>query len=452
LKVEAKMKHALAVLLFALSCLLTGCAARPALSLRPLYKADEKPVAEPRLEGEWTPVRLGQLGPNHEKNEHWTVTAQSDGCYQAEWRKKDAEKPDQEWNEIYRVCLVSIDNKLFFDQQLDKKSVAHNMISAKDMGPELAALHMAGRLWPQQDLVRVTRLKGEWISKSQPEELRFDSDKFTLFTGSTEKLRAIMTQHGEDPEAMDSDWYLCRPDADCGLRVAEDELARQPTDKDVLSSAAMVYAGAGDYDKAMALMDKAAKFAAPDEVSEARMSLGLFHLLKRDFAGARSEFAAGQKQNAKPEDRANDDILIGISCFLEGRYGEAHTAFAGIKDPPGDSQPMLIILNYASLVRMGRGKQAEAFLSEQTARFEGKADQQLLLLRASGRVKDFSAGNFTEDQLMQGDGVLYALVRLAKGDRDSARQALEKTVSQTPKWDPAYLGAKIELERMGSSK
>src|SRR5215472_8575416 len=141
------MKHALALLLFALSCLLAGCTARPALSVRPLYQAGEKPVAEPRLEGEWTPVRLGDFSLNPEKNEHWTVTAQGDGCYQAEWRKKDPEKPEHEWNEIYRVCLVSMDNKLFFDQQLEKTRVEHSMINAKDLTPELAALHMTGRLW-----------------------------------------------------------------------------------------------------------------------------------------------------------------------------------------------------------------------------------------------------------------------------------------------------------------
>jgi tetratricopeptide (TPR) repeat protein len=440
------MKHTLALLMFALSCLLAGCTARPALSLRPLYKADEKPVAEPRLKGEWTPVRLGGLGMNEEKNDRWTITEQSDGCYQAEWRRKDEQKPDQNLNETYRVCLVSIDNKLFFDQQLEKK----NTITAKDLTPELAILHMTGRLWAQQDLIRVTRLTGDWVSHNQPEDLRFDVDKFTLFSGSTAQLREIMTQHGDDPQATDSAWYLCRPNVDCSVRVAEDELTRQPNDKDVLSDAAFVYAGAGDYDKAIALLDKAAKLAAPDQAREARMSIGVARLLNRDFSGARSEFAASQKGVAKPEDRAGDDTLVGISYFLEGRYSEAHTAFAGIKEPSDDSQPMLMILNYASLVRMGRGKQAEAFLSEQMAHFEGKADQQLLLLRASGRVNDFSPGNFTDDQLLQGDGVLYALVRLAKGDRDSARQALESTVSKTPKWDPAYLGAKIELERMGA--
>jgi hypothetical protein len=445
------MRYALVVLLLGLGCLLAGCGASPALSLRPLYKIDEKPVAEPRLEGEWIPVALSGSGVHQEKTEHWRITAQDDGCYQGERRKKDPEKPDQqEENEIYRVCLVSFDNKLFFDQQLEKQNVGRQMISPNDLAPDVVALHVPGRLWPQQDLIRLTRLNSGWIKENQPEELRMTRGEYTLFTGSTTELRDIMTQHGEDPKAVGSAWYLCRPSADCSSRVVEDELAHEPNDKDVLTGSAVFYGGVEDYGKMILLANKAAELASPDDASLARDFVGFARLLKRDFPGARSEFAAAQKQDVKPEDRAGDAALIGISFFLEGRYTEAHAAFAGIKEPSDDSQPMLMILNYASLVRMGRGKQAEAFLSEQMADFKGKADQQLLLLRSSGRVNDFSPGNFTDDELMQGDGVLYALVRLAKGDRDSARQALESTVSKTPKWDPAYLGAKIELERMGS--
>jgi hypothetical protein len=446
------MKHALAVLMLALSCLLAGCGASPALSLRPLYKVDEKPVAEPRLEGEWIPVALSSSGVNQEKTERWRITAKDDGCYQGERRKKDPEKPDQqEENEIYRVCLVSFDNRLFFDQQLEKQNVGRQMISPNDLAPDVVALHMPGRLWPEQDLIRLTRLNSGWIKENQPEELRMSRGEYTLFTGSTTQLRDIMTRHGEDPKAVGSAWYLCRPTADCSSRVVEDELVREPNDKDVLSGSAVYYAGIEDYDKAIGLMDKAAGLVSPEDRGTYRAYVGLARLLRRDFSGARGEFAVAQKESPKEGPSLNS--WVGISYFLEGKYGQAHAALAATKDPlPDDSQAMDIIVDYASLNRMGRGKQADAFLSNQIAHFEANADQQLLLLRASGRIKDFSPANFTDDELMQGDGVLYALVRLAKGDRDSARQALESTVSKTPKWDPAYLGAKIELERMGSSK
>jgi hypothetical protein len=446
------MKNVLAVLMFALSCWLAGCGGSPpALSLLPLYKADEKPAVEPRLEGEWTPVSLSSTGVNKEKFETWKVVLQSDGCYQAARSKKEPAKPERDEFEVYRVCLVTLDTKLFFDQQLESKIVGRQTTSAKEMAPDMIAMHMVGRVWPQKDFIRLARLSNFGLRK-QPETLQADVGSSLVFIGSTAQLREIMAQQGEDAEVMTSGWYLCRPDSDCSLQVVEDELARAPNDKDVLSGAAMEYAGVEEYDKAIALLNRRAAAAPPDEAAESRFYVGLARLLRRDFSGARGDFAAAQKENPKTaEELSSEQTFIGISYFLEERYGEAHTAFAGIKNPPEDSRTALIILDYASLLRMGRGKQAEAFLADQMARFDGDADQQLLLLRSSGRVKDFTPAGFTDEQLMQGDGVLYALVRLAKGDRDSARQALESTVSKTPKWDPAYLGAKIELERMGAS-
>jgi hypothetical protein len=430
-----------------LSCLLAGCGASPALSLRPLYKADEKPAVEPRLEGEWTPVALSNTGVNRE-DERWTVTAQSDGCYQAGRRKKDSKKPDQEENESYRVCLVSLNDRLFFDQQLQRKTIGQQTSSAKDLTPEMAALHMVGRLWPETDLIRITRLQSDWIRESEPEELRATIEKSMLFTGSTTQLREIMTQHGEDPKAMGKAWYFCRPDVDCSRRVVEDELAREPDDKDILTGSAVFYAGVQDYDKTITLAEKAAQVVPPDERAVARMYVGIARLLRRDFSGARTEFAATQKLTEETEIQEDAGCWIGISHFLEGRYAEAHKAFAAITAPQDDTWAMLVILDYASLVRMGRGKQAKSFLSAQMAQFERDAEQKLLLQRSAGEVKDFLPANFTDDELVRGDGVFYALVRTAKGDRKAARDALERTVNKAPKWDPVYVGAKIELDRL----
>ncbi len=49
-------------------------------------------------------------------------------------------------------------------------------------------------------------------------------------------------------------------------------------------------------------------------------------------------------------------------------------------------------------------------------------------------------------------GVFYALVRLAKGDRQAARQALAETVKRVKPVSPIVLGAKIELERLNASE
>ena len=42
----------------------------------------------------------------------------------------------------------------------------------------------------------------------------------------------------------------------------------------------------------------------------------------------------------------------------------------------------------------------------------------------------------------------WALVRLAKGDREAARQALEQTLKTADKITPGYLGASVEMERL----
>jgi tetratricopeptide (TPR) repeat protein len=257
---------------------------------------------------------------------------------------------------------------------------------------------------------------------------------------------------------MSNAWYLCRPGTDCSLQVVEDELIREPNDPDVLHGAAEFRISRGEYDQALLLLGKRLELIPENEVAEARAGIGATRFFKRDFAGARADFAAAAKLN--PEDQPFDDFLAGISYFLEGNYGEAHKIFVRFEsfarseahknsfESPNSDSAMLIILNYASLARMGRRKQAESFLAERMARFVGEVDDQMLLLRATGRVKDFSPSLFTADELERSDGALYALVRLAKGDRAAAREALEATLDGVDKGNPVYLGAKIELERL----
>jgi len=457
------MRYTLTLLVIVSGCILAGCGSTPAYSVRPLYQADEKPVVEPRLEGEWSPVMLQSDGVKHISSEHWALTAETDGCYRGDRRKKDEGKPDAEQREIYRVCLVALDGDLFFDQELREKSVDQKLISAKDMSPQLAAMHVVGRVWAQQDFLRFKRLYSGWVKNHQPEELRADIGDSVVFTGSTQQLRNIMTQHSNDRAAMSDAWYLCRPGTDCSLQVVEDELTREPNDPDVLHGAAEFRISRGEYDQALLLLGKRLELIPENEVAQARAGIGVTRLFKRDFAGARADFAAAAKLN--PEDQPFDDFLAGISYFLEGKYGEAHKIFASFEslpnsgahknsfrpDSPDSDSAMLIILNYTSLVRMGRRKQAESFLAERMSRFVGDVDDQVLLLRAMGRVKDFSPSQFTEDELEKSDGALYALVRLTKGDRAAAREALETTLDKVDKGSPVYLGAKIELERLDAN-
>lgn len=455
------MKYALAVLLVGLSSLAAGCGSNPAFSLRPLYLEKEKHPAEPRLEGEWTPVTLGSSGISRETSERWTVTAQKEGCYLGERRKKEEDK-DQEERSIYQVCLVTLDGKMYFDHELREQNVGRQMIRVKDLTPNIATVHVVGRVWAQKDLLRFTRLNNEWIKKNQPEELRMSLASSLVFTGSTQQLRDIMARHGEDPGAMSSAWYLCRPAAaDCGLQVVEDELAREPQDTSVLQGAARFYAGREEYDKTIALLSKRAELASAEaaaatkeyvdaarqEAASARSEVGAARLLKRDFSGARAEFAA----TAKPDtiDQLGNDFFTATSYFMEGKYPEAHRSLGRL---PQAASAWAVMLDYAAQARMGRGKQAESFFADRMARFAGEDWEHLLLLRAAGRVRDFSPDRFTQDELDRGDGAFYAVVRLAKGDRQQTRQALEATVARVDKGSLVYVGAKIELERLDASE
>jgi tetratricopeptide (TPR) repeat protein len=437
------MKCALAFFVAGLSCLLGGCGGAPAVSLRPLYAAGEKPVAEPRLEGEWTVFSLGSSGVSQQAQ--WKVAAQTDGCYAAERQKKDAEKkPEQDESETYRTCLVALDNKLFFDAELAQKRVGSQMIRAKDMSPGMVGVHVVGRVWPQPDFVRLAQLGPAWTKRNVPEELRDSSAGPLVFTGSTLQLRDLMAKHADDPAAMTSAWYLCRAGVECGQRIVEDELARAPDEPSVLHDAAQFYSDQGNYAKALALLQKRAALEPADASN--RLEVGLQRLFLRDFPGARDDFAAAANLNPTIE----PDGWVPVSYFLEGKYAAAHQALLRLESLPDSGSALLIVLDYASLHRMGRDKQAEAFLSERMAHLVAAEDEQLFLLRATGRIKDYSP-DFHDDDLEFGIGDLYALVRLAKGDRESARKALQETVSKVSKGNLAYLGAQIELERLDAN-
>jgi Flp pilus assembly protein TadD len=438
------MKYTLAFIVAGLSWLLAGCGASPAVSLRPLYISGEKPVADPRIEGDWAAFTLGSSGVSEEAQ--WKVTVQSDGCYQAERQKKDSEKREEkDEKEIYRACLVRLDNKLFFDAEMGQKKVGPQMVAARDMAPGMVPVHVVGPVWVQPDFVRLARLDANWAKQEMPEESRDSSSGSLIFTGSTQQLRSTMAQHADDSAAMTAAWYLCRPGADCGLKLVEDELARGPDVPSVLDDAASFFAGRGDYDKALALARRHAELQPAD--ATVREEVGWARLCLRDFPGARADFGVAGKLDPKDQ---SPDLLIGASYFLEGNYSESHKIFAKHQSSPDDAAAMLIVLDYASLTRLGRSKQAEAFLSEQMARLVASEDDQLFLLRAAGRIKDFSP-HFTDEDLENGQGVLYALMRSAKGDRESARQALQETVNKVARNSPFFVAAKIELERLDTS-
>lgn len=438
------MRWVLVLIVASLSWLVVGCVA-PATSLRPLYAMGEKPASEPRLEGEWTAFSLDAMGPSEQGQ--WKINQRPDGCYAAESVKSGPDKKDgNDEKEVYRSCLVILKEKMFFDTELDQKKIGSQTVEPKDMAPGMVTVHLLGRIAAQPDFIRLTRLTGSWAKQNVPEDLRVDrGGGSVVLTGSTQQLRTLLEDHADEKGAMGSPWYLCRRGVDCGARVVDAELTYSPDDTNVLQGAGWFFIRLQQYDKALAVFRHSAELQPED--TSAREQVGFVSLFHKEYPEARKEFAAAAKLD--PSD-STPELLTGVSYFFEGNYLEAHKVFNKLLASPSSDTMQLIVFDYASVARLGHRQQAEALLSDEMARFVGQKKEQTLLLGATGRITDFSP-EFTDDELAEGYGVYYALVRLVKGDSARARAALEETIKKTDSVMPGHLLAAIELDRLNSS-
>jgi len=411
-------------------------------SVRPLYTSDDKLVSEPRLEGEWVSKTLENASAGETGN-HWRVTADKPGCYTVDTQDNEQSK-EKAREASYQGCLLNLGNKTFFDSTLRTMKVAGKDVAPQDMGDGMISVHLIGRVWAQQDFIRMADLNAKWLESNSPEAQHTNG----VFTGPTQELKNLLGP-GPDEAAVGAIWYLCRPGADCDARVVADALARDPDDLHVIEGAGFFFLRHGDYDRSVALFRHCVEKCQPGSDSgftiDPHVYLGYALLFKRDFAGARKEFMLAHKQDSK------DPIegFLAITYFLEGNYAEAHRLSGVARQAGAQDSPQEIILDYASLVRMGKAKQAEALLAERSAKFIGNDDEHLLLLRATGRIKDFTP-QWKDSDVNEGDTVFYAIARAAQGDTAAARQALEATLQRGDKALPGFLGATIEMERLNA--
>src|SRR5215471_19872387 len=157
------MKPAIALLIAALSLAAAGCGS-PAASLYPLYKTDEPHPVEPGIEGKWLPEDAESA-----EAKDWEVTGVADGCYEVKAQRPPAEKGKTPSIDLYRICLVRLQDKLFFDSELVNRQIGAETVSANDLGDSVVRGYIIARLWLQKDMVRVGRLDSEWIKKNTPE-------------------------------------------------------------------------------------------------------------------------------------------------------------------------------------------------------------------------------------------------------------------------------------------
>ena len=432
------MKPVLAILAICSLLFLGGCGS-PAVSLHPLYMEKEKPATEAGIEGAWLAEDSNASGADR-----WDVAVDADGCYHARSQQQNAEANKPKQTELHNICLVRLQEKLFFDSELLTKDFGATAVSVNDLGITVVRGHIVGRLWlVDKDMLRVARLTSSWAEKNMPESQRAMQGQTAIITASTDDLRKFLSEHAVDDSIWDSYAYLCRLGVDCKLRATADRLVRYPDDDDVLRDAAVVFVTRGDYDKATGLLQHAAQ-VAPDKAATHGM-LALALLPRHDFTGIRRELAQAQKLDK--ENPENYDLFFGLSYFLEGNFQEASRIFAKVHATEKTPTAGPILFNYFSLARGGHRKEADAFLAKETARFVGSPDDQLLLLQAAGRVTNPPWAQLG-DKANKDNTFLYAENCVVQGDLKAAGAALETIINNAGDDIIQKLMAKAELERL----
>jgi Flp pilus assembly protein TadD len=431
------MQAAASFSLIVLTLAFTGCV-NPAVSLRPLQASDEKPVAEPGMEGKWLMDE-----PSSEEAKNWEISRDANGCYRVQAHKDPARESKIPRTETYSTCLVRMQDKLFFDSELLTKQMGGESVSPSDLGVGVVRAHVIGRLWLQKDVMRVARLDSDWVEKNTPESFRMMQGKSAVITASTADLRKLLLEHGDDDALWGKFAYLCRLEVDCAARANADRLVRRPDDSEVLQKAAGFYLGRGDYDKAVESMRHAVQVAPNDAGNHSYLALTLAG--KGDLAGARRELL--QAQQLDKDDPESYDAVIALAYYLEGNYQEASRLAVKLRATEKKPSAGPILMNYFSLARGGHRKEADAYLARESARFNGSADDHLLLLEVAGRVTNPPWARLADDQ-KNGDLFAYAQYCIVQGDLKSARAALEHMMKKSGDDVINEVVAKIELGRL----
>lgn len=441
-----------------LSALLVGCA--PAVSLQPLYTPQEraKPVAEPRIEGEWISPFIDEPGKDQEEWLHWMISREESGgqwlgYYKVELRPGKPESHEEPKVTTYHVRLVSAGDKLFFDADFEEHAEGQNKIG-RDDALGLIPTHLPGRLRAQQDFLRISLLNSSWVEENKPDSFKkmvhtgSDTD-VAVITGSTEELRNFFVQNADNAEAFPREYvaYLCRPGADCVLRAYEDMLANTPDDDELLGSAAIFFLDRGNYARAAELRRR--RVELKPENGPLHSELGNALLLKREFDGARSEFAAAEKL-APGEWFAPEGVVW--SYFVEGKFSEAAAAAANYEATKKHASVDPILLGYFSLLRLGRREEAGSWLKERTAQYAGEAEGHIVLLGVQGRINagcPWLPAAVAKEPEREWCWFGQAMENIAKGK--SAKWELDRLVDGAPKNSLTALAARIELERFSGS-
>jgi len=419
-----------------------GCS--PVVSVRPLYTEEEaaKPYLDQRIEGAWLmPVEDDPRRPKPPCNVAIAKVADKNAPYTVELRCTDE---DGQHYSKYGFHLIPSNNLVFFDAQFRESEEKGKHISADDVeGVGLVPGHLLGQIWIQDNFLRFSVLGSDWVEKNWAADSLVVSRlglfrQTDMLTNSTRDLRDALARNAGSLEAFDVPLYLCRPGTDCIPRAVADQLARAPEDTTVLEESVTFYSSRGDFTGAIALQKR--KITTVKDAGNDQFILGRLLLLNGDFSGAREALVRAEQ---KSESETPKQLTV-LSYFLQGDYAGAIRAEGTMTEPSDHASADPIILSYFAQYRLGRAKQADAFLRQKADSFVGPGSEALFLRDILGQVTDSLSS--TSDQ--HRTTFYYALNRLKNRDIEGGRGHLQDLVTESPKDDLLGLAARVELQRL----
>jgi len=445
----------LKLLLPLLGTALIGCA--PAVVVRPLYDSSEKFTVDKRIEGEWITPDVDRSGVEDRVFLRWSVGNYAEiGGYPVTMRSLAADKdssdsPKEDTLADYHVRLLTIDGKLFFVADFEEQQIGSLRIWPSDLTPGLIPAQVVGRLWVQQDFLRVAFLDSEWVRKNVPEtewvDLHNGDAPTAALTSPPAEVRALLSQVAENREAFGLVLHFCRVGNPCAAQVAEDELSRFPDDPQSVKAAAELYERKGDFYRAISLRRHWVEIDPKNW--EAHQELGNVLLLHREFEAARQEFLASQ-QSLEPKNAYSPySYDLAYSYYLEGNYAEAAKAAEQYLSQEFPDSTM-ILLRHVALVRLGRASEARAFLEKSIATFKGSWEGHFLLLEFQSRLTIAPSGVSSPEYAdFYTNRAFFRGMRLAlNGDRANATAAFHEVLASAHRLSLLRLASQIELERL----
>jgi tetratricopeptide (TPR) repeat protein len=430
----------------------TVSACDPAVSVRPLYSADECRV-DARVEGEW-------ISPDHEQaiketpppDDRWTVTRRADR-YDVEVRTDRDREGVFHMVTRYDACLVSLDAGLFFDAEFVE--VVGGSVGRNDLPTGTVPVHVIGRVLVEGDFIILGFLESHWVEANMPEAfrevVRLRPGNLAVITGLQSELRQFVSEHADNRDAFGLTRYLCRPDADCWAQIYDFELRHVPPGtpmaalQDLLQEAAAHHLEAGHYERAVELLRRSTALDPDDAALRTRTGTAL--LLAGDYEGARHEFL--RARHIRPGDV---EAVAGIawSHFLEHRFEQAAEAFQAVAESPARTSVEPALMAYVALKRAGQTERADALLAHELRTFSGVIDDHLLLLLAANRLDQTPSELASRAEDKGRAHFFIAELLLAEGNPDAARRDLWECLTQAGRDRIYAAAARIELERMST--